>query len=296
MFLKSYCLILTKVLLVTGIFNLVNASAAPEVTNNPKNVIAIADFPAGGLQSFSGFVTFSVIKDLVNVHIDVAGLPENQGPFVYHIHENPIPKSLNCEMAGLHLNPYNAPEICDTQLDNSYCQVGDLSGKHGFINSTCFETVYVDPYLSLSKNSKSSILNKSIVFHYANLTKLACANIKVANRERINTLVMDYTENNPEQLQKLKAILEDIDTNGPNQDFIDELDLVEWDDESGVNIKPIENLHHKNYSNVSTFSNSTNFTGQVGDDCEEQNTGSIQTLSLFAILAGLLGFVIQINL
>lgn len=294
MFMKSFSMMLARsIVLGSFLTTLISATAAPQISKNPSNVIAIADFPAGGSQKFSGFVTFMVVKGLVNVHVDVAGLPENSGPFVYHIHEKSLPGSLDCELAGLHLNPYNAPELCDAQLDNSYCQVGDLSGKHGFINTTCFETTYVDPYLALSKNSKASILNKSIVFHYANLTKLACANIEVATPERVGVLVKDYTEHNPEQLAVLKAILEDSDKDTAAVEVDDNLDLVEWDEESGLNVtKPVDNHHYHNYTNVSSYGNHSNFTGQVDDDCGEENNALTLSFGLPVLLAGVLGLVI----
>lgn len=285
MFMKSCLAMLTNLVLISSLLtSLVSATAAPKISKNPKNVIAIADFPAGGSEKFSGYVSFSVYKGLVNVHVDVAGLPEEDGPFVYHIHDKTLPENLDCELAGLHLNPYNSPGNCDDQIDNSYCQVGDLSGKHGYINSTCFEETYVDPYLSLSTKSKSAIINKAIVFHYANLTKLACANIQVADGERINTLINDYTEHNPQQLTKLQSILEDF--NNENEELIEEFDLIEWDEESGLNLtRPVGDNSYGSHSNVSTYGNLTNFTGQVGDDCE--NNAFALSFGIPAAIAGL---------
>ena len=51
----------------------------------------------------------------VNVHIDMTGLPKDEGPFFYHIHERSVPGNGNCEAVGLHFNPYNASPVCDEQ-------------------------------------------------------------------------------------------------------------------------------------------------------------------------------------
>ncbi|KAK6462641.1 superoxide dismutase [Scheffersomyces coipomensis] len=192
-------LIPTKLLFVLTVLapTLIDASKAPKVKKNPKNIVAIADFPFGGDKFVKGNIVFSA-KDgkTVQVHVDMTGLPAEGGPFFYHIHENSIPGNGNCEAAGLHFNPYDASPDCGSQKDDSRCQVGDLSGKHGWINTTCFEDKYEDPFLSLNKKSKSFIIGKSIVFHFANLTKYACSDIEPASNLRIAGLIEEYKSNN----------------------------------------------------------------------------------------------------
>ena len=72
--------------------------------------------------------------------------------------------------------------------NDAYCQVGDLLGKHGCINTTCFELKYNDPYLSLNRKSKSYIIGKSVVFHYPNLTKLL---VLILKGKRVETTEFD---------------------------------------------------------------------------------------------------------
>ena len=265
--------------------SLVTSTSAPVVSNNP-NIIAVADFPAGGSPDVKGAVVFTAVKGLVNIHVDISGMPSSGGPFVYHIHENPVPDSKDCDGTGLHLNPYNASPICDDQLDNSYCQVGDLSGKHGTFNSTCFETTYVDPYLSLDYNSVASIIGKSVVFHFANLTKIACSNIKVASRTRTNDLLQDYKENNPEQYTKLYDLLNSSDTTDHEVEEIDETF------NTSIPSIPVSRSPSLNNTNLSSFSNLSNFSGQVGDspDCEE-NLASGLSLPVFTFIVSILGIM-----
>lgn len=182
------------------------ADQAPKNTDNVKGTIAVADFP-------KGMIVFYVKKgSQVKVHVDITGLPESGGPFQYHIHDQPIPSDGNCEAAGPHFNPYAGPANCGDQRDDSYCQVGDLSGKHGWIDTTCFETKYYDPYLSLNSESPAYIVGKSVVFHYDNLTKFACANIELVLEARSLELMQLYREKG--------------DLEFGNFDVVDEADMV----------------------------------------------------------------------
>ncbi|KAI5953855.1 hypothetical protein CANMA_004693 [Candida margitis] len=182
---------------------------APKIKKNPKNIVAIADFPFGGDKDIKGNVVFTTTGKYVNVHVDMTGFPHNEGPFYYHIHERSVPENGNCEACGLHFNPYNSSPDCLAQKHDGYCQVGDLSGKHGAINSTCFEFKFTDPYLSLNKRSKSYIVGRSLVFHYANMTKLACADIELANDLRIQSLMDEYVQTDDSvQLTQLKQSLD----------------------------------------------------------------------------------------
>lgn len=201
---------LIKSLTIIGFLNaLVNADQAPKIKLNPKNVFAIAEFPAGFDDKVMGNIIFSAKNGkMVQVHVDMTGLPSSGGPFQYHIHDNPVPENGDCNKVGLHFNPYNAPSDCNEQKDDSYCQVGDLSGKHGWIDTTCFETKYDDPFLSLNKKSKSYIVGKSITFHYANLTKFACANIALVSKERLKQLKLEF-ENQDLTTTKVGNNLED---------------------------------------------------------------------------------------
>ena len=60
--------------------------------------------------------------------------------------------------------------------------MGDLSGKWGKITTTegTFEDSYHDPYVSVEEGIGAYFGNRSFVFHFANKTRISCANF-VAN-------------------------------------------------------------------------------------------------------------------
>lgn len=183
---------------------------APAITNNPTDVVYRADFPTFNSPNVVGIVQFYSLNGTTKVHIDLTGLPKNAGLFSYHIHESGIPTidgmdmSNACESAGFHFNPFNAPLAkdiaCDTFDNDARCQVGDLSGKHGLINTTCFETYYYDPYISLDPSNPAYIGGKSLVLHLEDNTKLACANIMPASDPE--DLVLINPESEAEQIRE----------------------------------------------------------------------------------------------
>lgn len=69
--------------------------------------------------------------------------------------------------------------VCDPAFP-SYCQIGDLSGKHGKLNGTDSGKIesfgYYDDYVRFYPRSHS-LLGRSIVLHADNKTRLACGNI-----------------------------------------------------------------------------------------------------------------------
>ncbi|CAK9440414.1 uncharacterized protein LODBEIA_P45140 [Lodderomyces beijingensis] len=211
------------VTLIWTMASIVMADKAPRIKKNPSNIVAIADFPFGGNKDIKGNVVFTASQgNYVNVHIDMTGFPKDCGPFYYHIHERSVPENGNCDACGLHFNPYDASFDCANQKSDSYCQVGDLSGKHGLINTTCFDDKYCDEYLSLNKRSKSYIVGKSLVFHYPNMTKLACADIECATDIRIQSLIEDYVQSDDAlQIKELNQ----LSTSDENYSF-DELDAL----------------------------------------------------------------------
>lgn len=211
--------------------------AAEVISNNPSDVVLRADFPSAFSQNVVGIIQFYSLNGTTKVHVDITGLPKNAGVFQYHIHENPVGEDGDCEATGKHFNPYGASPECEAQKDDSLCQVGDLSGKHGLINTTCFETYFYDPYLSLDPSSPQYIGNKAINIHLENLDKLACANIKVS-KEPEDLVLLDY-EAEAEQVRQYEEItgvkiedrypvVEDSDS-----ELVEEFDeeLVDEDDE-----------------------------------------------------------------
>lgn len=114
---------------------------------------------------------------------------------MYHIHVAPIPEDGNCTKALAHLDPYVRGEVscntCNQQLvakltvfqvppcdpaKPETCQVGDLSGKWGAVTADPFTDSYVDLYASTKEGLGSFFGNRSIVFHFANKTRITCAN------------------------------------------------------------------------------------------------------------------------
>lgn len=152
---------------------LVSAASAPEVSNSPTGISYHAVFS----KAIDGQVTFTANSaGQVVVGVNITGLPSSGGPFVYHIHAHTVPASGDCAGTLGHFNPYNGSETSTTAAGK---EVGDLSGRHGAINGTSLSTSYVDNYLSLNTSSQLFFANLSVVVHYHNLSRLACANITV---------------------------------------------------------------------------------------------------------------------
>ncbi|GAB0132964.1 hypothetical protein EsDP_00001384 [Epichloe bromicola] len=160
------------------------AENAPVVTNNPIDVIYTATLPrepffqAPELSgNVKGFISASAPPDGVGVRFTVRleNLPKTGGPFPYHLHMNKAAGG-NCASAGAHLDPTNRGEQppCDAGNEPS-CQVGDLAGKFGRINSDPFTAEYVDKFVSLKEGDPAFFGNRSFVVHLANTTRITCA-------------------------------------------------------------------------------------------------------------------------
>lgn len=96
---------------------------------------------------------------------------------VYHLHDQPVPADGNCSGTLAHLDPYERGEAtpCDVTRPET-CQVGDLGGKHGNINSEPFNATYTDDYASTLSGIGAFFANRSIVIHFNNVTRITCAN------------------------------------------------------------------------------------------------------------------------
>jgi hypothetical protein len=101
---------------------------------------------------------------------------------VYHIHAIPINSTGNCASALGHLDPFIRGETppCNSSAPKT-CQVGDLSGKHGKITSDPFSATYIDDYASLVPGIGSFFGNRSFVVHFANTTRITCANFAMVS-------------------------------------------------------------------------------------------------------------------
>ena len=108
--------------------------AAPEVSANPKGASYVATLPEQTKYTVRGSVEATTAEDGNGVHfkVSISGLPAEGGPFMYHLHEKPVPSDGNCTGTGAHLDPYKRGEvpICDASKPET-CQTGDLSGKFG---------------------------------------------------------------------------------------------------------------------------------------------------------------------
>ncbi|POR36547.1 Cell surface Cu-only superoxide dismutase 5 [Tolypocladium paradoxum] len=158
---------------------------ATPVTGNPPGVVYKATLPAAPFFSqaaLDGNIKGSISAESppdgngVKFTVHFANFPKEGGPFVYHLHVEPALEG-NCAQTLGHLDPFNRGEKppCDPSAPAS-CQVGDLSGKHGQISADPFSAEYIDPFASLKEGDVGFFGNRSIVIHYANTTRLTCAN------------------------------------------------------------------------------------------------------------------------
>ncbi|KAM0336002.1 hypothetical protein ACHAPQ_004619 [Fusarium lateritium] len=162
------------------------AQDAPRVNDNPPGVGYKATLPKEPFfkdtaidGNVKGFVHAQASDDGHGVvfKVEFSNLPKEGGPFTYHIHVEPVPEDGNCTATLAHLDPFARGEDppCDPK-DPASCQVGDNSGKHGKIVSDPFKMEYVDYYASTKEGIGAFFGNRSFVLHYANKTRLTCAN------------------------------------------------------------------------------------------------------------------------
>ncbi|KAN0122443.1 Superoxide dismutase, copper/zinc binding domain containing protein [Hyaloscypha variabilis] len=174
---------------VTGILG--NATV---VENNPPRVIYTATLPTTEFNNpqdprgnIKGSVSAVANSNGIGVafSVDFSNFPTSGGPFLYHIHAFPVTADGNCTNTLGHLDPFERGETpgCDSQLPQT-CQVGDLSGKHGSINTTQvgdrYVANYVDDYPSTLPGIGAFFGNRSITVHFANKTRITCANFELA--------------------------------------------------------------------------------------------------------------------
>lgn len=160
---------------------------APIVADNPAGVVYRASLPAeaftkalypqGG--NVKGAITAVSNPNGVGVLFKVtfSNLPKQGGPFMYHLHDAPVPANGNCTATLAHHDPFIRGEATDCDPKNpKTCQVGDLSGKYGHITSDPYVITYSDPYASLKPGIGAFFGNRSFVLHLANKTRITCAN------------------------------------------------------------------------------------------------------------------------
>lgn len=152
---------------------------APVVSGNPKGASYVATLPEQEKYTVRGSVAAVSAEDGngVKFTVSISGLPAEGGPFMYHLHEKPVPSDGNCTGTGAHLDPYKRGEqpICDASKPET-CQTGDLSGKHGNMTAQEWSQEYLDLYSATRPDVNSYFGNLSLVVHLSNKTRIACAN------------------------------------------------------------------------------------------------------------------------
>ena len=174
----------------------VNASYLPangpaQVQSNLPSATYTAQLPPVAFNELTGTVIAGTVTGSstqggtgVTWTVSLTNLPDvsQYGPFVYHVHDMPVPADGNCTSAMGHFDYTNSGEYytCDTSNPQN-CQVGDLAGKHGKIMSgPTFSTQFVDNYLSTDPSSPYFFGQKSLVIHTSNTTRLTCANFMMS--------------------------------------------------------------------------------------------------------------------
>ncbi|KAL2685392.1 hypothetical protein Neosp_006490 [[Neocosmospora] mangrovei] len=176
----------TLALLLTALVGQVVGQDAEKVMDNPPGVPFKATLPKqrffkdAELDGNAKGSILAVATDSgngVKFKVKFSNLPKEGGPFTYHLHAAPVPEDGNCTETLAHLDPYErgAETPCDAK-DPASCEVGDLSGKHGKITVDPFEAEYIDYYASTKEGIGAFFGNRSFVLHYANKTRLSCAN------------------------------------------------------------------------------------------------------------------------
>ena len=152
---------------------------APVVSNNPLGATYVATLPNTPKTAVRGSIQAATAPGGVGVSFTVSftGLPASGGPFLYHVHEKPVPADGNCTATLAHLDPYARGEapVCDIAAPAT-CQVGDLSGKHGSVPGPSYTASYSDRYVSSTPGTVAYFGDKSFVVHFANKTRITCAN------------------------------------------------------------------------------------------------------------------------
>lgn len=103
---------------------------------------------------------------------------------MYHLHDSPVEDG-DCATTLAHLDPFIRGENpgCDADAPQT-CEVGDLSGKHGKIpTSDPFEATFNDPYATLKEGLGAFFGNRSLVLHFANKTRISCANFQLVTAD-----------------------------------------------------------------------------------------------------------------
>lgn len=171
---------LTSFLTSVLVFTIGSIAAIQPLANDSPQVEYTANFDG----KIDGSVIFKGLNNgSIEVDVDLSGFPSEGGPFMYHVHELPVPTDGNCTGTKGHFNPFGG-DIKSPNANEK--EIGDLSGRYGTLEGNT-KINYVDQYLSLNPESQAYIGNLSVVVHLADNTRYACANIsKVESKEPTN--------------------------------------------------------------------------------------------------------------
>jgi len=173
---------ITVASLLTTLAHITVAAASPP----PPVLVTFPEF--GTNQDISGSLEFLQIDsgvEIISSGFDgLRDFPAGQGPFLWHIHVDPIPNGGSCLDAGAHFDPDAVGEQppCNPNTPEK-CQFGDLAGKYGRITADPFVIDRVDSFLSFGNANKGFFLGRSVVIHAANGTRIACANIGTPRKD-----------------------------------------------------------------------------------------------------------------
>ena len=154
-------------------------------------------------QRIRGTITFSQESpdDSTLILIELEGLDQfiNE-TYPWHVHEYPFPlgtaNPCTAAVTGGHYDPLGAnqggnySDIC--QSNPSLCEIGDLSGKFGPLNSSSplLNVTYLDSDLSLY--GVYSVIGRSIVIHRADSSRFVCANIGYPDEDVVEILFTPF--------------------------------------------------------------------------------------------------------
>lgn len=153
----------------------------PVANDSPQGASLQAVFKPKANVDIQGTIKFdSATNGTVIIDVDLQNLPQEGGPFPYHIHERPVPADGNCTGTKAHLNPFNGTTKF---TDPANLEVGDLAGRHGNLTLGSQKFQISDEYISLNKDDKAYFGGLSIVIHDHLNNRLTCANITAKDAE-----------------------------------------------------------------------------------------------------------------
>ncbi|KAL5320672.1 hypothetical protein ACEPPN_011482 [Leptodophora sp. 'Broadleaf-Isolate-01'] len=180
-----------------------NVKGSISATANPngigvKFIVKFENLPTSGgpFRAYLPTYTQSFLSPVVLS--DLANSKET----VYHLHDAPVPADGNCTKTLAHADPYIRGETpaCNAQLPQT-CQTGDLSGKYGKIASDPFLATYTDDFASTLPGIGAFFGNRSFVIHYANKTRISCANFTlVSSNDTTTPIPVPYPTTKPTTL------------------------------------------------------------------------------------------------